>query len=136
MRLSGIDLHNPPFDCDRALAEAPLENPRILFVLSSPRFTVDRERLTKFALRNRLASMFANREMVDAGGLMSYGPNYNRMFDRAAEIVAQIARGANPGDLPIEQPTKFEFVINLATARALGLELSPSVLARADEVIE
>jgi putative ABC transport system substrate-binding protein len=136
VRLSGIDLHNPPFDYDRALAEAPPDNRKNLFVPASPRFFADRERLTKFALRNHLASMFPFRESVDAGGLMSYGPSLNGMFRQAADVVDRIARGAKPGDMPIEQPTKFEFVVNLTTARALGLDLSPILLARADEVIE
>lgn len=136
LRLSGIDLHDPPFDYDRALAQAPPDNRKNLFVLASPAFFQDRERLAKFALRNRLASIFAFHEGVDAGGLMSYGPNFDTVFGRAADVVDRIARGAKPADLPIEQPSKFEFVINLTTARALGLDLPPTLLARADEVIE
>jgi putative tryptophan/tyrosine transport system substrate-binding protein len=87
-------------------------------------------------LSNRLVSMFGFREFVDAGGLLSYGPSFKATFRRYAEIVDRIARGAKAADLPIEQPTKFEFVINLATARGLGLDLSPTVLARADDFVE
>jgi putative ABC transport system substrate-binding protein len=136
LRLAGIDLQDPPFDYDRGLSQAPQDNRRNLFVLASPRFFADRERLAKFALRNRLASSFPVREWVAAGGLMSYGPSLNAMYARAADFVDRIARGAKPADLPIEQPTKFELVVNIATARALGLELSPTLLARADDVIE
>ena len=80
--------------------------------------------------------MHGFREYVEAGGLMSYGPNTPELFRRAAEYVDKILRGAKPGDLPIEQPTKFEFVINLKAAKSIGVTLSPTLLSRADEVIE
>jgi putative ABC transport system substrate-binding protein len=80
--------------------------------------------------------MFMNRDYVAAGGLMSYAPNFSAIFRHAAEYVAKILKGARPGDLPVEQPTKFQLVINMKTAKALGLTLSPSILARADEVIQ
>jgi putative ABC transport system substrate-binding protein len=106
-------------------------------VLASPVFGIpDRRRLPDFALRRQMPSMFVTRDYADAGGLMSYGPNFRAMGRRAAEYVDRIAKGAKPADLPIEQPTKFELVINLKTAKALGLTIPPAVLARADEVIE
>lgn len=136
LRLSGIELHDPPYDYDRALAAAPLDNRMNLLVPGSNLFFADRERLAQFTLRNHLACIFVGREWVDAGGLMSYGPSNNWMYSRAAEIVDRIARGAKPDDLPIEQSSRFEFVINLKTAKALGLDFSPTLLARADELIE
>jgi len=88
------------------------------------------------ALGARLPTMYVAREFVEAGGLMSYGPNYPVLFRRAAEFVDKILRGTKPADIPVEQPTKFELVINLKTAKALSLAVPPTMLARADEVIE
>jgi putative ABC transport system substrate-binding protein len=95
-----------------------------------------RRQLVEFAVKNRLPTMFMSREYGAAGGLMSYGPSFSEGFRHAAKYVDKILRGAKPGDLPIEQPTKFELVINLKTAKAIGLTIPPSVLARADQVIE
>jgi putative ABC transport system substrate-binding protein len=80
--------------------------------------------------------MYSFRDYIEAGGLMSYGPNLPSLFRRAADYVDKILRGAKPGDLPVEQPTKFDFIINLTTAKILGLEVPPSLVTRADEVIE
>jgi putative ABC transport system substrate-binding protein len=96
----------------------------------------NRLRINTLALAARLPVMHAGREYLEAGGLMSYGPNVVDQYHRAAEYVDKILRGAKPGDLPVEQPTKFELVINLITAQALDLRMPPSLLARADEVIE
>jgi putative ABC transport system substrate-binding protein len=95
-----------------------------------------RTAITRFAQSNRFASMYAAREYVDAGGLMSYGANVSAMFRRSALHVDKILKGAKPGDLPVEQPTMFELVINLKTAKALGLTIPPSLLLRAHQVIE
>jgi putative ABC transport system substrate-binding protein len=95
-----------------------------------------RTRIITSALSARLPTLFSNREQVQAGGLMSYGPSVPDMFHRTADLVDKILRGAKPGDIPVEQPTKFELVINLTTARALGLTIPDSFLLRADEVIE
>ena len=88
------------------------------------------------AVAQRVPTVCGLREYVEAGGLMSYGPSFTDLFRRAAEIVDKILRGAKPGDIPVEQPTKFELIINLRTAKALRIEVPPTLLARADEVIE
>jgi putative tryptophan/tyrosine transport system substrate-binding protein len=95
-----------------------------------------RTRINGLALDTRLPTMHGFREYVEAGGLISYGPNVPDLFRRSADFVNRILRGAKPADIPIEQPTKFDLVINLKTATALGLEVPPTLLARADEVIE
>jgi putative tryptophan/tyrosine transport system substrate-binding protein len=137
LRLAGVEFREQPYDYERALAQLPLEHRRVLMVLTSPVFAVpDRARLPDFALRHRMASIFSLRQYVDVGGLMSYGVSFTALYRRSAEIVDRVARGAKPADLPIEQPTTFEFVANLKTARALGLHIPPTFLARADEVIE
>jgi putative tryptophan/tyrosine transport system substrate-binding protein len=130
------ELHEQPYDYEKALAQAPSDYRSWLFVMTSPFVFRDRARLAEFALRHRAASVFAFREWVDVGGLLSYGPSINGMYRRAADYVDRIARGAKPSDLPIEQPTKFEFVLNLKTAKAIGLTTPTSLLLRADEVIE
>ena len=107
-----------------------------LLFLTSPFFHRDRNRLAELALQRRLPLMFANRQYTDAGGMISYGPSYPAMYRLAAEYVDKVLKGAAPADLPIQQPTKFELVINLETAKALGLRIPQTVLLRADEVIE
>jgi putative tryptophan/tyrosine transport system substrate-binding protein len=99
-------------------------------------FVGERRRLVDLAAKNRLPAVYTWRDFVDAGGLMSYGPNVADLYRRAATCVDKILKGAKPGDLPVEQPTKFELVINLKTAKALGLTIPQSVLGRADQVIE
>ena len=123
-------------DFERAFSDMARARVNALTVLPSPTFLYERRRLVDLAARSRPPTVFAFREYVDVGGLMSYGPDIADMYRRAATYVDKILRGAHAGDLPIEQPTKFELVINLKTARALGLTMQPSVLPRADEVIE
>jgi putative ABC transport system substrate-binding protein len=107
-----------------------------IFVSGTPSHWVHRRRIVEFAMRARLPSVFAAREAVEIGGLMSYGVNVPDLFRRAAGYVDRILKGAKPADLPVEQPTKFELVINMKTAKALGLTIPQSLLLRADEVIE
>jgi putative ABC transport system substrate-binding protein len=104
-----------------------------LYVVSDGLVAANRTPIITFALA---ATMFNIRDFVEAGALISYGPNYPERFQRTAEYVDKILRGAKPADIPVEQPTKFDLVINLTTAKALGLEIPPTLLARADEVIE
>ena len=107
-----------------------------LYVVADPLINTNRDQIHKLAMGARLPAIYNAREHVEAGGLMSYGPDFIELYRRAADFVDRILRGASPSDIPVEQPTKFELVINLRTARALGIELPPSLLARADEVIE
>ncbi len=134
--VSGIQFQNRPFDYERALAEAKPEDRGALIVLASPNFALDRARLPEFALRHRMVSVFYNRQYVDNGGLFSYGVSFTEMFRRAAYFVDRVAKGAKPGDLPMEEPTKFELVINLKTAKALGVTIPPGLLNAANDVIE
>jgi putative ABC transport system substrate-binding protein len=112
------------------------ERATALFVVTEALFIGERARLARLTAKHRLPSMHGLRENVDAGGLLSYGPNLFAQARRAATYVDKILRGAKPGDLPIEQPTKFELIVNLKTAKALGLTIPQSLLLRADEVIE
>ena len=119
----------PGFEALKGRADA-------LYVGADPLVNTNRVRINTLALAARLPTMHGVRDYVEAGGLMSYGPNILDQYRRAADYVDKILRGAKPGDLPVEQPTKFDLIINLTTAKALGLTIPPSVLARADEVIE
>jgi putative tryptophan/tyrosine transport system substrate-binding protein len=96
----------------------------------------NRTRIITSALGMRLPTLHGSRDYVEAGGLMSYGPNYPDLFRRSADYVDKVLRGAKPSDIPVEQPIRFDFVVNLTTAKALGLTVPPTLLARADEVIE
>ena len=119
----------PAFAAFRGSVEA-------VYVAAEPLVFVNRLRISTLALDAKLPTIYSVREYVDGGGLISYGPNFADLFRRAAEMVDKILRGARPADIPIEQPTKFHLVINLITAKALGLNVPLMLLARADEVIE
>ena len=119
-----------------AAFEALQGRAQALYVPASPIFFVNRIRINIFALTARLPTMYTVREPVEIGGLISYGPYWPNMWSRTADVVDKVLRGAKPADIPVEQPTKFDFVVNLTTAKALGLTVPPSLLARADEVIE
>jgi len=136
----GVRLHfaeaKGPADFDRVFSEMTGARASALTVLPSVVFSAERRRLVELAAKNRLPAVYPWREAVDAGGLMSYGPNNADLFRRAATYVDKILKGAKPADLPVEQPTKFELVVNLKAAKALGLTIPPSVLVRADEIIQ
>jgi putative ABC transport system substrate-binding protein len=134
--LDGIECTDPPYDYERLLAGVDGRRRDVLLQVASPLFFQDRQRLPAVALAHRLPSMFPGRGFVDAGGLMSYGASLSDMGRLVADYVDRIAKGAKPADLPVQQPTKFRMVINLKTADALGLTIPPTILARADEVIE
>ena len=119
----------PAFDALKGNVEA-------LYVCGDPLAVTNRGRINTLALGARLPTMFGAREYVEAGGLMSYGANFLDLYRRTAELVDKVLRGSKPADIPVEQPTKFDLIINLTTAKALGLKIPPTVLARADEVIE
>jgi putative ABC transport system substrate-binding protein len=123
-------------EIDDALATIIQERPDALLVLADRLFLHHRTRIIAFAAQERLPGVHAYRELIEAGGLMSYGPSYADMHRRAAAYVDKILKGAKPADLPVERPVKFELVVNLKAAKALGLTIPPSVIFRADEVIE
>ncbi len=125
-----------PNEFDGAFAAMAKERVGALLVVADSIFILHRTRLADLAARSRLPAAYGGRENVEAGGFMSYGPSVRDLFRRSATFVDKILKGAKPGDLPVEQPTKFELVINLKTAKALGLTIPPSVLIRADEVIQ
>ena len=119
-----------------AAFEALQGRAQALYVPANPIFFVNRVRIKIFALTARLPTMYTVREPVEIGGLISFGPHWPNMWSHAADVVDKVLRGAKPADIPVEQPTKFDFVVNLTTAKALGLTVPDSLLARADEVIE
>jgi putative tryptophan/tyrosine transport system substrate-binding protein len=123
-------------DIARAFHTAIAQRADAIFVQNDTVTLTNRRQLVELAAKHRLPAMYNNREWIDAGGLIAYGVSYPDLYRRAAIFVDKIFKGATPADLPVEQPTKFELVINLKTARALGLDMPPPLLARADEVIE
>jgi putative ABC transport system substrate-binding protein len=135
LQLQSVGVRSPG-ELEGAFAVMERERAGALLVLTSPLSASEGRRLADLALRHRLPTMFERRENVESGGLMSYGADFPDMFRRSAAYVDKILRGAKPADLPVEQPTKFELVINLKTAKALGLTIPPSLLLRADAVIQ
>jgi putative ABC transport system substrate-binding protein len=125
-----------PNEFEPAIAGATSAQAGALLVLTDPAYLPHAARIAELANKSRLPAMYGNREYAVAGGLMAYGTNFAALFRRAADYVDKILKGAKPADLPVEQPTMFEFVINLSTAKALGLDIPSTLLARADEVIE
>jgi putative ABC transport system substrate-binding protein len=135
VRLQVVEVQGPA-DFDRAFSDMTRARAGALTVLAGPMFFNERRRLVDLAAKHRLPAVYPWREFVDAGGLMAYGANFADLYRRAATYVDKILKGAKPGDLPVEQPTKFELVINLKTAKALGLTIPQSLLQRADEIIQ
>jgi putative ABC transport system substrate-binding protein len=131
-----VDLKRPPFNYAAGFAEAARAGVDALFVLGSGLFVPDRATIVKKALEARLPTMFHNAQWADAGGLASYGFNFPSMWRRGAELLVEVLRGRKPADIPMEQPTNYELVFNLKTAKALGVKIPPALLLRADRVIE
>ena len=136
LQVHALRLENPPYDFDAAFRDGAAGGAQMALVLSSLFFLPQRARIVELANMHRLPSMFIVKHWVQAGGLMSYGADFPLMYRRAADYVAKILKGTKPADLPVEQATKFELVVNLKTARAIGIELPTAILLRADEVIE
>jgi putative ABC transport system substrate-binding protein len=133
LRVHGVD---GPADFERAFGALVADRAGAVLFATSTMFLAHRRQLAELGLKHRLPTIFAFREYAEAGGLMAYGPSYVELFRRAAGYVDRILRGTRPADLPVEQPTAFELVINLKTAKALGLTIPPPVLARTDEVLD
>jgi putative tryptophan/tyrosine transport system substrate-binding protein len=134
IRLLSLEMREPS-DLEQAFSAAKRERAEVLVTINSPLVTSQSKRIADLAAKSRLPTMHQERRWVEAGGLMSYGTNYADLYRRAATYVDKILKGAKPADLPVEQPTKFELIINLKTAKQIGLTISPNVLTRADKVI-
>ncbi len=135
LRLEEIEAHVDTQGLASAFQTARQKQVQAIMTLASPRFNVARKRLVELADKNRLPAIYFEKEFVDNGGLMSYGVNYNDLYRAAAHYIDKILKGAKPTDLPVEQPRKFEFVVNLKAAKQIGLTIPPNVLVRADKVI-
>jgi putative ABC transport system substrate-binding protein len=136
LQIQGHKLEKPPYDFDAAFRSVTAGGAQMALVLSSPAFTPHTSRIGELAIKHRLPTMFIAKHYVEAGGLMCYGADFLLMWRRAADYVAKILKGEKPADLPVEQATKFQMVVNLKTAKAIGIELPTAILLRADEVIE
>jgi len=129
-------MENPPYDLGDAFRSFADARADMLLLLSSPFFAMRREQIVTLTIQHRLPSMFIFKPYVEAGGLMSYGVDNVAMYRQGATFVGKILNGAKANELPVEQPTKFEMVLNLKTAKEIGIELPTTILIRADEVIE
>jgi putative tryptophan/tyrosine transport system substrate-binding protein len=134
--LQVLEFKRTPYDYGGAFAEAGHTKCEALLALASAFFVSARKEIPSLALKHRLPSIFAHSVWADAGGMLSYGPNFSDFYRRAAEQVSAVLKGAKPATMPVEQPTKFELVINMKTAKALGVKIPQSILVRADKVIE
>ena len=135
MQLQYLDVLDPK-DIETAFREATKRRAEAVLVLGGSVLNSQRAQIVELAAKSRLPAIYGIREAVEAGGLMSYGPSGNDLTRRAATYVDKILKGAKPADLPVEQPTKFELIINLKAAKQIGLTIPPTVLARADKVIK
>jgi len=139
-KVLGLKLQSLPVrsldDFEGAFARAKRDGAQALITTPNPVINTQQRQVLDFAAKNRLPAMYQTSEWVDAGGLMSYAPNFTDLWRRAADFVDKILKGAKPADLTVEQPTKFEFLVNLKTAKQIGLTTPPDVLARADRVIK
>jgi putative ABC transport system substrate-binding protein len=134
-KIRSVEVHSPA-DLDRAFALLSRERTDGFFPVTSAFMSSNRKPIVEFAARNRVPALYPNREYVEGGGLMSYAANIHAMHRRAATYVDKILKGAKPADLPVEQPTEFELLINLKTAKKIGVTIPASVLAQADKVIK
>jgi putative ABC transport system substrate-binding protein len=134
LQLHSFEVQTPQ-DIEKAFVEIPKVRPNALLVILSPLVTLHSKRIVEMALKQHLPGMYPTRQFAEEGGLMAYGPLIGDLYRRAATYVDKILKGAKPADLPVEQPIKFEFVVNLKAAKQIGLTIPPNVLARADKVI-
>jgi len=135
VQLQYLDVLDPK-DIETAFREASKGRAEAVLMLVSPVLNTQRTQIVDLAIKNRVPAVYGQQEYVEAGGLMTYGVSLTDLFRRAATYVDKILKGAKPADLPIEQPTKFEFIINLKAAKQIGLTIPPNVLVRADKVIK
>jgi putative tryptophan/tyrosine transport system substrate-binding protein len=136
LNVRSVKLENPPYDFDAAFRSLAEGSPQMLLVLSSPFFTMQRSHIAALAIQQRLPTMFIFKTYVEAGGLISYGTDPQSIFRQLGFYVAKILSGSKPADLPVQQAVKFELVVNLKTAKVIGVDLSTAIQLRADEVIE
>jgi putative ABC transport system substrate-binding protein len=135
LKLLSLDVRSLD-DFDSAFARAKKEGAQALITTTGPLINTQQRQVLDFAAKNRLPAMYQESEWVKAGGLMSYAPNYTDLYRRATDFVDKILKGTKPADMPVEQATKFEFVVNMNTAKQIGLTIPQKVLARADRVIK